>query len=386
MKVLFVSQVPDSRLMGVPRILYCIGDELQKRGHTVHYFFEDGAPKPLLKSVSLMEWAVRSAPLVAERCRKEQYDVIAVTTFNGWFLSTFRKCFLPNHTRIVSMHQGWEELMWRQMQAEEASGGYRFSKKFKAYYSGPIVWSGRQTLKTQDLAFFSSTEERDWIKSRYPQWAHKAVYLPNGVSEKYFYPERYKISQPDAPVKLLFVGYWDPWRKGRKYLEEAYAELLKKHPGIRLSLMGTKLEAKDILPGFAPETHGSIRIVPQADEATLIEAYRTHDIFVLPSLFEGMPLVMLEAMASGLPVVTTGNNGMKDIIASGENGLLVPRRDVPALTEALSRLIADAPLRRQLGLNAYETIRNAYTWSHITDMFEGNLLRIRERQPSGSTP
>lgn len=376
MKVLFASQVPDSRLMGVPRVLYAIGDELEQHGHTVQYFYEDDGPAPILKQAALMDWAVRAAPRIAARARREDADVIVATTLSGWFLSTFRRGLLPEKTRIVSWHHGWEELMWEQMLAEEKFGGHRFSARFKWYYGNVILWANRQALRTQDAAFFTSTEERDWVRAHYPEAAHKAVYLPNGVSAKYYYPERWEKAPVEGPPRLLFVGYWDPWRKGRKYLAAAYGQLRRKYPDLTLTLAGTKLGPEDILPDFPHNVHDGITIVPHMNEEEAIRLYREHDIFLLPSLFEGMPLVVLEAMAAAMPVVTTACTGMKDLITHNQNGLLVPRRDVSALVNAVGHLVESPGLRKQLGFSAFHTVSTHFTWGQVAEICEETLMQV----------
>ena len=377
MKILFVSQVPDSRLLGVPRVLYCVGDILKARGHTVDYFYENDGPRPWFSRMALLEWAIRSAPQVAQRCRKEQYDAIVVTTASGWCLSMFRRWLLPPHVKIVSSHHGWEELMWDQMLLEEQQpGGEKFSARFKIYYGGLILWALRQSLKTQDGFVFTSSEERDHVMKKYPAVADKCFFIPNGVTQNYLYPQRFDRPPASGPVRLLFVGYWDPWRKGKKNLIEAFSLLQEKYPEIGLTLAGTKLGEEAILPGFPEECRANVSVVPQADEAALIALYRSHDIFVLPSLFEGMPLVLLEAMASGMPCVTTANNGMKDVVESGKNGILVPRRNTGALVTALFALIADPGLRHRLGQAAQKTIREQYLWEPVALQWESVLAGI----------
>jgi glycosyltransferase involved in cell wall biosynthesis len=86
------------------------------------------------------------------------------------------------------------------------------------------------------------------------------------------------------------------------------------------------------------------------------------DVFVLPSLFEGTPLTLIEAMMSGLPIVTTDTCGMRDVIAHERTGLLVAPRSPGALRDALERLLGDRTLRARLGQAAREEARARYTW------------------------
>ena len=101
----------------------------------------------------------------------------------------------------------------------------------------------------------------------------------------------------------------------------------------------------------------------------MLDVYASHDIFVFPSLVEGMPLVLLEAMATCMPVVTTSACGMADVVENEYNGLLVPAADSAALSAAVQRLCEDAELRKQLGVAGQETARR-YTWQGIAGQME----------------
>jgi glycosyltransferase involved in cell wall biosynthesis len=97
--------------------------------------------------------------------------------------------------------------------------------------------------------------------------------------------------------------------------------------------------------------------------------YAKHDIFVLPSLVEGMPLVLLEAMASGMSVVTTESNGMTDLIEDSHDGLFVIPGNADSLSLAIGQLCNDAGLRRRLGAAAQEKMKR-YTWKRMARRHE----------------
>ena len=94
----------------------------------------------------------------------------------------------------------------------------------------------------------------------------------------------------------------------------------------------------------------------------LLGLYRRATVFALPCVVveggdrDGIPNVLLEAMAVELPVVSSAISGIPELVRSGHDGVLVPERDVDALAGALERLLADAPLRRRLGENARATV------------------------------
>jgi glycosyltransferase involved in cell wall biosynthesis len=105
--------------------------------------------------------------------------------------------------------------------------------------------------------------------------------------------------------------------------------------------------------------------IPAARRDELVRLYQQSSAFVLPSHHEGMSTVLLEAMACGLPVVSTAVGGAPEVIDHGRNGLLVPPRDPEALAEALLALLGDDPLCRELGRNAKATIERQYTWEAV---------------------
>lgn len=101
----------------------------------------------------------------------------------------------------------------------------------------------------------------------------------------------------------------------------------------------------------------------------LAALYRTAGIFVLPSHHEGMPTVLLEAMASGAPVISTAVGGALEVVTSGQNGLLVAPRAPEALAEALMALNDDETLRGDLGRKARATVEQRYSWDAVAKQY-----------------
>jgi len=94
------------------------------------------------------------------------------------------------------------------------------------------------------------------------------------------------------------------------------------------------------------------------------------DVFVMSSLWEGLPLVLLEAMAAGLPTVAYAIDGVNELVAPGETGLTVPAGDPAALAGALADLAADASRRRRLGQAAAAVIRERFSFDTLVDRLE----------------
>jgi glycosyltransferase involved in cell wall biosynthesis len=93
----------------------------------------------------------------------------------------------------------------------------------------------------------------------------------------------------------------------------------------------------------------------------VVNVLQSLDLFVLPTHQEALGTAFIEAAAMGLPAVATRVDGVPEVVADGETGLLVPSLDVPALAEAICRLLGDAELRRRMGAQASERIRRLYS-------------------------
>jgi glycosyltransferase involved in cell wall biosynthesis len=206
---------------------------------------------------------------------------------------------------------------------------------------------GRMT----DITLTVSTEEaadarRLWI-------ARRAVPVGNGRDPARFHPNlaararvRQALGVPEAQVVIVIVS--------RLVRHKGYPELLaamRAVPGAELWVVGerlpsdhgTDLEALFEASGLGPRLR---RLGYRADVADVLAAA---DIFTLPSHFEGLPMSVIEAMLTGLPVVATAIRGPREQVADRETGFLVPPATVAPLAAALARLVADPALRARMG-------------------------------------
>ena len=176
------------------------------------------------------------------------------------------------------------------------------------------------SISTADYGTVANRESQIIAEIKYDRDPGTFTYIPNGTEERFFVPRTY----PERPKpRLLYVGTWID-RKGIYYLKDAFEVLIQRMPGIELTVAGSLMSEESVRSFFAPTVRESVRVIPFLRREEMPELYTTHDIFVFPSLMEGMPLTLLEAMASGMPVVTTNTCGMADIVEDELDGLLVP--------------------------------------------------------------
>jgi glycosyltransferase involved in cell wall biosynthesis len=179
--------------------------------------------------------------------------------------------------------------------------------------------------------------------------ASRIVLCPYGVDIERFWPA---VKIDNQPFQILFVGQLNQ-RKGIKYLLEAFKDLrLEK---AELVLMGNVAGSGDGLKSY----EGLFRHIRHVPYSELPKYYQSADIFVYPSLHEGSALAIYEALASGLPVITTPNSG--SVVRNGVEGFIVPIRDVEALKEKMLLLYQDRELRSRMSLQARKRAES-FTW------------------------
>jgi glycosyltransferase involved in cell wall biosynthesis len=177
-----------------------------------------------------------------------------------------------------------------------------------------------------------------------PEHWHKLHIIHCGVD-----PERYAPGpRPDQPM-LLFVGRL-AGVKGVPVLFDALKSVIPHHPNLQLRLIGdgperTKLEAR----AAEMDLMDHVEFCGYKSQSEVAEALSTTDIFVLPSFAEGVPVVLMEAMAAQVPVVTTRVAGVPELVEDGVSGVLVAPGAAAPLADALKRLLGDAALRESMG-------------------------------------
>ena len=345
MKILVIYNVPNNRTGGAARYVHYTRDELIKLGHEVDVLFAEDVPAPFgWKRLSLSTYPFFMLLRMFRMMQRDgQYDIINIHTLEGAAYVLLRKIFrgLP---RCVITSQGSDELRWELEKEEERLGYRKIRPTAKLFYYNLIVRQGRFATKYSDHVITAARSEKEFYEKVYGKHSNEVTFIPNGVAEEFFIERDYH-----RPMKkLLFLGGWE-WRKGTRYLVEAFSSVVAEDPEVTLSLVGTGIGEAAVKGAFPTNVHNRIHVVPRVAAEDVPAVYAEHDIFVFPSMFESMSLVVPEAMASGMPIVTTRTCGMQDIIDDKGTGLLVPPRDTEALTNSVRILLNDPLLCAKLG-------------------------------------
>jgi len=210
--------------------------------------------------------------------------------------------------------------------------------------------------------------------------------IPNGVDLRRYRPEVPPLERylGGGPI-ILFVGRWEK-RKGLSYLIHAYELVRQDFPTARLLVVGPEGRHGHRYRAYA-EQHGlhDIAFVGSVSDEDLPRYYRTCDVFCAPSISgESFGLVLVEAMASGKPVVTTDIAGYRQVITPGVTGLVVPPRDVRALAAALCQLLSSPTERERLGAHGRQAAQ-PYAWDRIAERVLTLYDEVQEGVPASGT-
>ncbi len=183
--------------------------------------------------------------------------------------------------------------------------------------------------------------------------------------------EKLKINGP----VILFVGRLIDW-KGATYLIKAMPEILQHIQEAKAILVGSGPQKDDLvhLAGTLA-VEGQVVFIDEVPQQELLDFYAVADIFVLPSIInekgetEGLGVVLLEAMASGLPVIGSNVGGIPDIVKDKFNGLLVEQKKPKDLAEKIIKLAGSEKLRVQMGENGRRFVRENFDWDIIAKRF-----------------
>ena len=184
---------------------------------------------------------------------------------------------------------------------------------------------------------------------------NKVEVIHNGINTDLFTPSK----RGSHNMQILWVGRFVKG-KGIKYLIDAFDVLIKQYPELRLVMIGSGIEKDKIKEKIHKLQLNNIIMKDFIPNSEMVKVYQNSDVFVLPSLEEGIPRTILEAMACGIPVVCTELPQLVNIVEGC--GLLVPVKNSQALAEGISRVVSNRELAQKFGRNGRDKVVENYSW------------------------
>jgi glycosyltransferase involved in cell wall biosynthesis len=203
--------------------------------------------------------------------------------------------------------------------------------------------------------------------------SNKIIILPNGIELEKFQNIYSHNKNNHTKKTIIFVGTLRPV-KGVKYLIKAMRIIHKKLPDTNLLIVGDGPD-RDKLETLVQELNlqNCIHFAGKVPNEKIPEYMTQADLFVLPSLSESFGIVNIEAMASGLPIVTTNVGGLPEIVINGENGFVVEPKNPEAIAEKVILILNDENLKKKISENNQKKAKD-YSWDGVIK----NLIAIYE--------
>ena len=373
LNILMGSGVTKRREGGVAGVIYNLGRELERLGHHVTYVFQEDLIEPGSVSPRFNElvFSLRLGRYISENRRK--FSIVNLHAPTGFPYGLRRRWQRSGGypPYVMTLH-GLEERRVHAMSREaKKQRAWTFSLKnrlwHRFYHQPRFRWS----IRTADGAHTYSRDVWSMLQLKYNLDSDRVAYIPNGVEARFFLRREYR---PGEELRLLYAGTWLDQR-GIYYIRTALRNVAPQIPGLTMTFAGCGVPPEEIQRFFGPELAGRIEVCPVVAADRMQELYAEHDIFLFPSLVEGLPLVLLEAMATGMPVITTEACGMPDVVENDFNGLLIPPANAAAMEEGILRLARSVELRKRLGEAARETMKR-YTWERAARQLEALYLHV----------
>ena len=208
--------------------------------------------------------------------------------------------------------------------------------------------------------------------------AGKLITIKNGV-EIHHYEEAIPYNREEWDLKnsdmiIGCVARLSP-EKGHAVLLRAFRKVLSRHPQARLVLIGDGAE-RERLQQLATDLGIGHLVRFLGLRADVPEVLAACDLFTLPSIQEGFPMVILEALAAGKAVIASEVGAIPDVIRHGATGMLVPPGDADALADALCFLIEDKGARQRLGQSGHELVREVYDFERTVGQYDDLYQRV----------
>lgn len=223
-------------------------------------------------------------------------------------------------------------------------------------------------VMSKKIIAISSTTKKSLVHD-YGIPPEKIIVIPVGINLDEFKPldDIKKI-----PSSILYVGRLDK-RKGVQYLIRALRYVVKGFPMAKLYIIGNG-NLRDSLEKLArnEKVDDHVTFLGKVPMKDLVKWYNKAEVFVLPSLFEGFGIVVLEAMACGTPVIGTKVAGIVDIIENKKTGILVPPEDEKKLGEEIKRILNSPKMRKKIVYISRRYLKKKFEWESIV----GNFIHL----------
>lgn len=341
---------------GAELMMLDLATELRSRGHVV-------LPVGLTNGTGWLGARFNAAGFHSESFElRRPIDLAAVTQLAA-ILHDFRADVVHSHEFTMAIYGAAASTRVRARHVITMHGGLYYAAVLRRRLA--MRWAVRRSSALVGVSLATANALRRTLGVTSP----RLQIVPNGIPLRSGVRHRVRTELGIAPRELLIVAVGNLYAvKGHAILLDALA-MMRDSADWRLAIAGRGEEEAELLArakaaGIADRVH----ILGFRDD--IPDVLAAGDIFAMPSLSEGLPLALVEAMSFGLPVVVSAVGGIPEVVTDDVDALLVPPSDATALATALRSLISDPDLRRRLGDAARTRARRDYDITTMADRYE----------------
>ncbi len=255
---------------------------------------------------------------------------------------------------------------------------YPVLKRIVRFLSLPVVlYLERLIFRRAHWIYAMSAHTANNIRQIRSLNPNKIFVVPFPVDTKKFFP--LKGRKTDERY-LLLVARVNDARKNAMMLLNSFSEVIKEFPDAKLVIIGDKPEARYVEKCDELGISQLVQFLDRIPNEKTVEYYQNASIFTLSSLQEGLGIVVLEAMACGVPVVATRCGGPEQVVVDGVNGFLVENNNRQQFTEAILKLLRDESLRKRMGENAAKQVQEYFSVEKVGPKFVEGILEVGGKQ------
>jgi glycosyltransferase involved in cell wall biosynthesis len=359
---------PKNMNVGSPSSHVRLAQALEARGHKVDlFFYQDAFPSGRIQGYwrqVFFPWILAKAFL--SRHKVHRYDIVQCTAANLWVTALLLSLSRNIHRPLLAACVHFLDPLY--VKLEKKLDDRFLRRKFHLYHSYYRLWEFARDCKVADVILPQSILDADYLIEELRVQKQKIQVVPPAVGEYFFKQAALRSFDERKLFNLLFVGRWQ-WIKGIKTIERIVNDLFEKDKRYTLTCAGTLVPETEILQSFPEKYRPRIKVVSQYQNEELPDLLHEHGLLIIPSFMESAPMVLLEAMASGLVVVANSVGLAPELIRSGYNGFLVSNHENGEMAKIIQKITSQPALMENVSEMAKASMRD-FTWPNIAQRFE----------------